>query len=341
MLVPLSGPQATLGTALLNSAQLALFDWGDDSFAIQAFDTRGTPSGAQNAARQAIAQNVDIIIGPLLSTEVKAVSALASQAGIPVIAFTTDQAAAGNGVYLLSFPPGPQAIRVATHAANVGRMRLAVLAPATSYGQLIAATVQQNMPADGPQVVRTQFYDPAAIDWIAVANQLIGANDPAIDPGFDALLLADKGDGFNELIQALSVRGVGGDKVKLLGTMLWKDEKLGQKNPLLIGAWYAAPTRAGHEDFDQRYTKAFGGRAPILASLGYDAIALAAILARDGQRDFSQGAITKPTGFMGTDGLFRLSADGSIERGYAIFEVDASGNDREITPAPGSFQALY
>jgi hypothetical protein len=56
--------------------------------------------------------------------------------------------------------------------------------------------------------------------------------------------------------------------------------------------------------------------------LGYDAVALAALLSRDaGTRGFSRAALENGEGFAGSDGLFRFRSTGAIERGLAIIEV--------------------
>ena len=54
ILVPLSGRLAGPGKALLEGAQMALFDVGNPEFRLMPFDTMGTPLGAEQAARSAI-----------------------------------------------------------------------------------------------------------------------------------------------------------------------------------------------------------------------------------------------------------------------------------------------
>ena len=84
----------------------------------------------------------------------------------------------------------------------------------------------------------------------------------------------------------------------------------------------------------------YGRRPPRLATLAYDAAALAAVLARNGgPAPFDPLALTNPNGFAGMDGIFRLRPDGLVERGLSVMEITASGN-RVIDPAPSSFQAL-
>ena len=54
ILLPLTGSNAQIGKALLNAAQLALFDFADSRFELLPHDTKGNPEGAANAARFAI-----------------------------------------------------------------------------------------------------------------------------------------------------------------------------------------------------------------------------------------------------------------------------------------------
>src|SRR5512134_590763 len=54
LLLPLSGPQAGLGKAMLKAAEMALFDLGDQRFELLSYDTKGTPEGAADAAHTAV-----------------------------------------------------------------------------------------------------------------------------------------------------------------------------------------------------------------------------------------------------------------------------------------------
>src|SRR5258708_35122958 len=69
LLLPLSGPSAGIGRAMLDAAQLALFDIADEHFTLLPRDTEGTPEGASRAASAAIAGGAELILGPLLSAE--------------------------------------------------------------------------------------------------------------------------------------------------------------------------------------------------------------------------------------------------------------------------------
>jgi branched-chain amino acid transport system substrate-binding protein len=121
----------------------------------------------------------------------------------------------------------------------------------------------------------------------------------------------------------------------ILGTGLWDEPGLGRQNPILLGGWYAAPDPAPRRAFVASYAAAYGNEPPRLATLAYDATALAAVLAKRGAH-YDEAAMTNPNGFAGLDGIFRLSPTGSVERAMAINEVTPEGA-RVIDAAPNSF----
>ena len=134
---------------------------------------------------------------------------------------------------------------------------------------------------------------------------------------------------------ALASNGI---KTQLLGTGVWNDSRV-LRLPQLQGAWFAAPDNSGFNALAQRYKTEFGSEPTRLATLSYDAVTLAAALARNDVPDrFSQGAITSVSGFNGVDGVFRFRADGTNERGLAVMEIDSDAATI-ISPAARSFAA--
>ncbi|MBT5111158.1 MAG: hypothetical protein HOM25_20930, partial [Rhodospirillaceae bacterium] len=75
ILLPLSGANATLGRAMLNAAQLSLFELADKNFVLMTYDTRGDAGGAAGAAEIAARDGAGLILGPLLAESVAATRA--------------------------------------------------------------------------------------------------------------------------------------------------------------------------------------------------------------------------------------------------------------------------
>src|SRR5262249_59694529 len=64
VLIPLSGPNQSLGQGMLDAAQMALFDVQDGRIALLPRDTRGTADAAVAAGGDAPAQGARLPIGP-------------------------------------------------------------------------------------------------------------------------------------------------------------------------------------------------------------------------------------------------------------------------------------
>jgi ABC-type branched-subunit amino acid transport system substrate-binding protein len=336
IVLPLSGPSAAIGTAMLNAAQMALFELASPDLTLLPFDSAGTPEGATEGVRQAIAQHADIIVGPVFATEVRSVAPIAESAHVPLLSLSADQSVAGHGTYVMGFLPGPQAVRAAQYAASQGKSRQAILAPSNEYGRRVVAAVTNGLAGSGVTLGPVEYYDPSALDLAGPMKRLL-VNRQGDDAGFDALLLPDDGQRLRRAGEQWAAQGVPADRVTLLGTMLWDDAKPGEI-PSLAGGWYAAAPSAGFADFAKRYAKDFGAQPPRLASLAYDATAIAAVLGKQSGHDFSAGILTNPQGFAGVVGLFRLNLDGTITRAYAIKEVIPNGQPKEIAPAAKSFE---
>ena len=339
LLVPLTGRSAGVGQAILNAAQLALFDAARGDFALLPRDTAGTPEGAEAAARSAIEDGAALILGPLYADSVRRVAPLVQAAGVNVIAFSTDSTVAGEGVFVMGFLPRTQIQRVVAFARSRGLLRFAALAPDTPYGTTVVRELQKATRSNAAMLTRIEFYDAGGDDAAEVVKRLApkrAKKNQPLDLGFDAVVLPDGGERLLAVAPLLAYYDIDPGKVRFIGTGLWDDPLLGRE-PALVGGWYAAPSPDFRAAFVERYRQVYGGVPPRLATLGYDSTALAAVLAQgpDGP-EFDAEALTAPNGFTGLDGIFRFRPDGLVERGLAVLEVHRD-RPRVVLPAPESF----
>jgi branched-chain amino acid transport system substrate-binding protein len=298
-----------------------------------------------------VADGAQLILGPLLAGEVEAVKPIARQAHVNIVAFSTSDQLADDATFLLSVLPRQTVQRVVTFAHERGVLRFAALAPSTPYGELIVAELRAAAAANGGSVERVQFYDPAANDLRPTVRALVGSDPqravrkqpqtaaPATPAGadLDAILLPDGGAKLKAVASLLPYFDVDTGKTHLLGTGLWDDPGIGSEQAL-VGGWFAAPDPAARADFEKRFRDLYKQAPPRLATLGYDATALAALLAkRPPATAFTAQSIADPSGFAGVDGIFRFRSDGRIERGLAVLEVE-KGGAKVVSPAPDTFE---
>jgi ABC-type branched-subunit amino acid transport system substrate-binding protein len=337
LLLPItaSGSTPAVAKALKQAAELALFDFDNPNVSLIPKDTKGTPDGARLAAESALQDGAELIIGPLFAQEVAAAAPVARQSSVPVIAFSSDEKVAGNGVYLLSFLAGRDVPRIVSFALARGKRNFAELIPQSAYGRIAETAFAKSVSAAGGQAEVRATFPPGDESAMAGPVRQV-ANAVKSGRRVDALFLPAGREDLPDLAPLLASEGLSNGQVQFLGTGQWDYPNI-RSEQALVGGWYAAPDPKGWSSFVERYAKTYGATPPRIASIAYDAVSLAVSLSPNppGQR-YTPAQLTRPSGFTGIDGLFRLLYDGTSERGLAILEV-REGGPRVIDPAPSSF----
>lgn len=339
LLLPLTatGNAGTTAKALQNAAELALSEIPSADIQLVPVDTRGTAEGAAAAASAAVASGVRMIIGPLFAAEVTAVAPIAKPAGVPVLAFSSDTNVASQGVYLLSFLPQSDINRMVGYAKQQGNRAVAAILPQTAYGTVIEAALQQAVARHNLRVVTIARYERGAAGIKQAVAQIAPIAGGAA-PQVDALLIPEGAADLPTLTAELANARIDPRRVQYLGSGKWNDSSVWRLAGLNTGV-FPGPDPAGWQAFVGKYKGRYGSEPPRTATLSYDAVTLAAALARiGGQQGFTDRALTDPNGFSGVDGIFRFLSNGTNQRGLAVLEV-TNGTARIKEPAPTAFGA--
>ena len=352
MLLPLSGKYKNLGENLRNAGMLAQFDINSDAFELLFYDTKGTAEGAKQAFNQAIDEKVQIILGPVLAEEVGAVRRAKSGRDVPVISFTSDTEKVGKGVYTMALLLSNQAERIIRYACEEGKKRLAILAPDDPSGDIAIETAQRTAKQCGMEVTKLAVYNPTFINYepyvlsvlpesVTLARakkekeRLAKRQNKELPPPeeeepieeeipiaeqleFDSLFIADTDNRLKSIAALFGLYDVTPDVVPFLGMSTWRELSLTQEGALVDARFSDLPS-VGFKSFAQKYKDTYRKEPVRLASLTYDAVALAYVL---GQEDaINETSITRPNGFSGVDGLFRFNKDGTSERLLGISRI--------------------
>ncbi len=156
----MTGRGAAIGKILLESAQMAFFEIGDDRLVLIPRDTGDTPEQAAAATQELLNQGVEVILGPYFSASVTAAAPIANQAGVNLIAFSNSRDVARPGAYLMGFLPGAEVNRIVDYARSQGLKRFAALIPASPYGTLALQTFQKAVMADGGSLAKIENLSP-------------------------------------------------------------------------------------------------------------------------------------------------------------------------------------
>ncbi len=357
MLLPLTGKDAKIGEDLRNAGMMAQFDIANNNFVLQFYDTKGTVEGAKEAFEQAADAKVDLILGPVFAREVGAIRRQARAKKIPVVSFTSDTDEVDEGVYTLALLVSEQIERSVRYACEKGKQSLAIMAPDNKAGDIAVASAEKAAQACGMRISAVSIYNPTFINFepyvlktlpesfknikilekqkkedvkedkeqIPVAEQI----------DFDTLLIADDGNRLKSIASLFALYDVTPRDVLFIGTSTWQDPTLTLEGALAGAKFSALPTQ-GFERFSQKYQETYGKKPIRLASLSYDAVALASVLSQTG--GITKENLTNIHGFLGTDGLFRLMPTGESERLLGMTEIVSRNQFRVIQKPSINFE---
>jgi len=328
LLVPTTGTNARVGNSIANATTMALLDTNASSLRITTYDTADNPG---EAARRAVAEGNQLILGPLLGSDVPDILAVARPAGIPLISFSNDVSIASPDVYLMGLSPSQSVSRTVEFARKEGARNYGLLVPEGEYGRQAEFALISALRDIGGTLVATERYTRNEGAAASAARRLRARG------GFDTVLIADSPR--LAIAAAAELRDEGSLMPRLLGTELWSGEADIPAAGVMQGALFSAVSDARYRNFSDSYRNRFGTAPYRIATLGYDSVLLALRVAGDGWQagtPFPTSQLTARGGFLGLDGAFRFQSDGTAQRALEVREV-VDGQIVVVSPAPDSF----
>jgi len=344
LLVPLSGEYAALGIEIRRSVEMALFKINNPKIEILFLDTKGGET-AGNAAMTGLNSDVDIFIGPLFTEAVTHARAVTDQlrdgrSRPPMLLLSNNVDVASADRWLMGYLPEQQLDGLLGHAVSTGRRRFALIAQDSIFGQRLFTHASQRLADFGltPEAVRVLSDDELADETnlknaIRAFTRHTASIDeaPLADSPFDAVIFAGDSAFALRTAPVLAYYDVGPDRALYIGNALWNQRQL-LVEPSLQGGLFS--TRPSNLDarFDADWTEIWEEPAGQLARVGFDAMALVAILAKSNHREWSKQLVSN-RGFQGYSGAFRLLPNGRNIRSFELRKIN-KGEAEIIRPAP-------
>lgn len=229
--IAVSGGYSVDGPRRLHGAQLAIEEFNailEKAGAPFRFkgvheDTGSKPEGAVNVINRFASLGIQVVVGPLSTSETKAVMPIANEQHIVVISPSSTGAAAAlpnDFVFRMPPPDTAQGPALAQLIYKLGYEKVAVIARDDDYGRGLANLFEQKFTELGGQVQKI-LYQPNQPDYSNEVNQLSTAvSQFGADEKTAVLIIAFDTDGTNILEHASrdpvlsSVRWFGPDSMK-------------------------------------------------------------------------------------------------------------------------------
>lgn len=358
MLLPLSGADSKYGQGLKNASMLAIQDLNNPDLVIQYYDTQSTPAGARIAIENAINQRSELIVGPLKSGEVQAISDETIYRGVPVIAFSTAQEVLQPTIYTLGLLIDEQIDRIISYAAAQGRKRFALLLPDNATGGSVARAAVKSAQKNNVSITVIGFYPAGTSDFSQIAKDMtnyeqrharvinirnklqpmadngdihaqkalkkLETREGLGDIGFDAIIIPESGAKLTSAISMLAYYDAAFPDVQFLGTAIWDTSKLNNE-AIVAKSIYPTISKDKTHAFAAQYYTVFNDRPSSLYTLAYDALNIANNLSSSDSSTIND-RITSAEGFNGLNGKVRFFKDGSNQHSLDIVEILPSGN---------------
>ena len=339
LLLPLSGEYAALGQDIAGGAEMALFQLNDADIDIVFFDTAGG-GRAEQAAREAVASEVDVVIGPLFTTSVRQARPILAASAVPVLALSNNVESASPGNWVLGYLPEQQIDHLLGYAVSENKTRIAILASEDTFGQQVLSHT----------VLRLSEFGFAPVQITSLTADILSDEDslkqairdfsryqkpeqedaPLPPAAYDVLILAGGPDFILRTAPVLSFYDLDPSRVTYLGTDLWTRSDL-MSEPSLQGSVITQATLPNSEGFEKQWQSVFNRPSNTLARLGFDAFALIAITkqemklaserASDAVIDW-RASLIREQGFAGFSGQFKLLPDGRNQRQYQLYRLE-------------------
>lgn len=331
LLFPMSGSKAVVGRSLLQSSRMVLQLYPELPLTLLVEDSGETPEQTRQGLEHLVAQGAKAVIGPVYHQQAKVAAKMVASTRLPLITLSPQSDVAekkegGGGasglpnVYLNAYLPDQQARLMARYAIANQRGRAVVLAPESSYGDLMVQAFAAEFRRLGGQMVQVVTFPADRPEWPVVSQALsrpdrdgmsdrlkklraqsapdkaaLVVGDPTRElvPGvdFDVLYLPTRLDHARQAMAQLNAdqadrRGQEGgwDRVMLLGSSLWsRSDTEGSGTEGLLNGVYCDLDEESRKAFRTVYRTWWGEDPDPLAPLAYDGVLAVAQLLREAE----------------------------------------------------------
>jgi branched-chain amino acid transport system substrate-binding protein len=369
--LPLSGKNSDVGSKVLNAIHLSYKKVNNKNIVLKIYDTQSNATMLEKEARNFIDNNkIDVVVGPIFSDEVNAISNALKNKNIPILSLSNNTSVLkeDSNVYTLSFLPNIDLERSINFAIKDKQSKkFAILAPQNAYGDLVVSYSTQLLSAYGfnKEEIKIVRYESNKINLSQNIEQLVPKenlsryiklqekyleskktkitlspeelleleNLPQLE--FDTLIIGDFGKRLNIVASHFASGYINYREITILGNSNWMDSQTLNDN-VLKKSFYPYYGDIQNTSYGDLFFNYYNYYPTLLEISGAESLIIISSLF---YKDFEGNALIDisrkniiSTGYQGVLGGFKFREDGSIVRDMAMFEV-AGKNIKQIIPS--------
>ncbi|MBL0725964.1 MAG: penicillin-binding protein activator [Alphaproteobacteria bacterium] len=347
LLVPLTGKFEGIGKQVLDSVTLALFTSKVGHVRVLPIDTKGTNNGARLAAQEAINAGVKIVIGPVFSSETKAVAGMLQRAGIVTISLSNDVSVASEDVYVFGILPEALMMTVVSFANKIDKKNFGLILPSSGYGYKMGKKIHKILEELDMVDMVTEYYPrnkdmfSSVISRVNFAKHrsyrvkedgsifILNRRDrskktdseedlPLIEKVMDVVYIDAKGFDLDTLISEIDKSSIQkGDTSIFISDLIsnWSGKLHYKMEGLMFPGVVSANISSSRKYFEKELEQ-----TPIRVSLlAYDIVSVVSYILKKDKNLKKQ--IHSVNGYNGILGDFRFTSSGIVQRRFGIYVI--------------------
>ena len=368
-ILPLSGKNAKIGKSMLNSINLSLFDNDrNNNIELVIFDNKSSSYNSKKSIKKIAQEGINIVIGPIFTQSVEAISSFASENNIIILSFSNNSDLIGiDGIFLAGFSPEQEIDRITSYLIENEKNNFSVISPNNQYGIRIAKTLREILKIKDANFISSKFYIRNKNDFSKISQEIL--NSYIVSEDFknyeeelleiedeeerkireleilaehkiytDVVLIAESSqEKAAKIAEEIFVNNIDGRVIQIIGTNHWHKSAFLEKETL-DESLFAGPSDRYYSIFKEKYNQIYQQNPIRINSIAYDVTAFIADLLDRNKNNPTPITATEivdyndKKGYRGIDGLFRFLPNGIVERNLAILQIKQ--NEFEVVETP-------
>ncbi|MDR1498945.1 MAG: penicillin-binding protein activator [Rickettsiales bacterium] len=353
VLVPLSGQVKAVGESIVNALQLSLFENNKRNVLLKIYDTKATTFGAVEAINKAIDDGIDVVIGPLFSSETKAIKSILLKNDLVAFSLSNDQELMNtSNVFVTGSIPEQEIQILISYMMENDFRNFVALMPNTTHGALMNKILRSTILNKDGLLIKTEYYEPndktlmTKISDLSnfyevpqtlyenyekqkLEQKLLGSGD---EPEFiiteeekiypQVLFIPDGGKIAEQIANFLFINQKNDRFIQLIGTTKLDGDDSIMVNPYMNNVVFVGANPDKYKKFSDSYERIYKVKPLKITSMVYDLVNIVDSVFEnvDGKYLPNKRALLHPEGFDGIDGKFRFLPNGLVERRMYILQ---------------------
>ncbi len=292
MLIPLTGKKKAAGDLVMNSLRYSM-STKPNNLIFKIYDTKGTTSGAIEAAKQGINDGIKTFIGPIFTDETKGIKDYLSNSEAMFFSLSPDFSNISKNIVVSGENPDDQISCIKQNLTENELERVLLIFQNNRYGQVIKESFN-NTQNNNYKKFNVDLFELSDFmdlnDEIKILSRFesrkLRLNEEinrvksdktlnkkerkfqlknlekqlTLDVPYDAVIVASQGDKLIEVLSHLAFYDINSNNTFIYGTSLWEDTKKSDK--VFEGTFYVTSLKEKPENFKQDFIDIFS-KAPL------------------------------------------------------------------------------